>query len=223
MTSSVELPGLERLMDLCHRQKLGLKTLPPGQTVPGTGTLVEGLPFDPILAAVYTRLGYAVFAAEAHADLVLTRYDDTDKKVEENNQWWSKRLREQLALPTFIFAGEPMTAYHYATVPALSDADGRQPVVHVDIYEDIYAMPVASDVDCFFDAYSRYLEALLALQGGREEGASLLTFPWGVPEIIGRDGRLVELIHQGRFDSLMVNAEALGWSRKVVNAGLSRM
>ena len=222
MTSSVELPGLERLIDLCHRQKLGLKTLPPRQTPPRVGTLVEGLPFDPILAAVYARLGYAAFAIEAHADLALKRHDDTASQIEETNHWWSKRLREQLPLPTFVFAVEPMTAYYYATVPVLSDAEGRQPVVLVDTYEDIYALPVASSVDCFFDAYSRYLEALLALPDGREKGASLLSFPWGVPDIIGRDGRLVELIHQGRFDSLMVNAEAQGWARKVVNAGLTR-
>jgi hypothetical protein len=223
MTSSVELPGLERLIDLCHQQKLGLKTLPPDRTAPETGTLVQGLPFDPVLAAVYHRLGYAVFAAEAHADLALRRYDNTAKQLVEDNQWWSERLREQLALPTFIIAVEPMTAYRYATVPALSDAEGRQPVVLVDPYEDPYALPVASNVDRFFEAYSRYLEVLLALPNGREEGASLLSFPWEVPDIIGRDGQLVELIHQGRFDSLMVNTEALGWSRKVVNAGLSRM
>ena len=223
LKNMMELPGLDRLMNLCRRHDLGLKVAPPSPAPIKAGTLVTGLVFDQVLAAVYARLGYAVFAAEIPAaGLFLTRYDDTKKKVEEDSRWWSERSREQLALPTFIFAGEPMMAYRYATVPELANEQDDQPVVFIDPYEDPYALPIASNVDRFLDAYSRYLEALLALPNAREE-AGLLTFPWGVPDIIGRDGRLVELIHQGRFDSLMVNAEAQGWARKVVNAGLSRM
>jgi hypothetical protein len=180
---------------------------------------MAGLPFDPVLSAVYARLGFAAFATDADG-IVLRRYDDVERKLEEDNHWWSEGHRERLALTTFIFAGEPMMAYHYATVPALADARGRQPVVMVDVYEEHYALPVASDVDRFFDAYARYLEALMAIPGPKKE--SQLSFPWGVPEVIGRDEKLVELIHSGRFDLLMPNAEARGWASRVVNAARSR-
>jgi hypothetical protein len=209
----VKLPGLERLMEVCRRLHLQLKTSPPSHTPPRAGALMAGLPFDGVLSAVYTQLGYAAFATDADG-IVLRRYDDTERKLEEDNRWWSEGSRARLALPTFIFAGEPMMAYHYATVPDLADAQGRQPVVMVDVYEDPYAMPVASDVDSFFDAYSRYLESMKAIPEGREE--TQMTFPWNVSAIIGRDTRLVELIREGRFDLLMTNHEVRDWSRKVI-------
>jgi hypothetical protein len=215
----VELPGLERLMEICHRLKLQLQTSPPSQSPPKAGELIAGLSMDRVLSAVYSRLGFAVFATDVDG-IILRRYDDTERKLEEDNRWWSEGYRKRLALPTLIFAGEPMMAYHYATVPSLADAQGRQPVVMVDVYEDPYAIPVASDVDCFFDAYSRYLESLMAIPGAREETS--MTFPWSVSDIIGRDARLVEMIHEGRFDVLMPNIEARGWSQKVVNAGRAR-
>jgi hypothetical protein len=156
------------------------------------------------------------------AGIVLYRSNDEGRELEDDNERWLEDYREQLALPTFVFAGEPMMAYRFATVPSLADEQGRQPVVHVDVYEDPYAQPIASDVDHFFKTYSYFLEALLAIPEARHE-AGLLTFPWEVPEIIGRDGRLVQLIQAGRFDSLMLNTETMGWARKVVNAGLSRV
>lgn len=205
-------------METCRRLQLRLKSSPPSHTPPKAGALMAGLPFDRVLSAVYAQLGYAAFATDVDG-IVLRRYDDAERKLEEDNRWWSERYRARLALPTFIFAGEPMMAYHYATVPELVDAQGRQPVVMVDVYEEPYAMPVASDVDAFFDVYSRYLESLKAMPEGREEVQ--LTFPWNVPALIGRDGRLVEMILQGRFDRLMTNHEVQDWSRRVVNAGQS--
>lgn len=177
---------------------------------------MTGVPFDRVLSAVYAQLGYAAFATDVDG-IVLRRYDDTERKLEEDNRWWSEGYRARLALPTFIFAGEPMMAYHYATVPEFADAQGRQPVVMVDVYEEPYAMPVASNVDTFFDTYSRYLEHLKATPGSME--GSQLTFPWDVSAIIGHDRRLVEMIQEGRFDPLMTNREVQDWSRKVVNAG----
>jgi hypothetical protein len=217
--ASVEMPGLERLMESCRRLQLQLKTSLPAQIPPKAGALMAGLPFDRVLSAVYAQLGFAAFAADVDG-IVLRRYDDVERKLEEDNRWWSEGHRKRLVLPTFIFAGEPMMAYHYATVPDLADAQGRQPVVMVDVYEEPYALPVASNVDHFFDAYSRYLESLMALPGARE--GTPLTFPWSIPAIIGRDAALVKMIQDGRFDLLMPNTEARGWSRKVVSAGHAR-
>lgn len=214
-----ELPGLTRLIETCRRLQLQVKISPPAHVPPKAGGLMAGLPLDPVLAEVYAQLGAAAFATDVDG-LILRRYDDTERNLEEDNRWWSAGHRERLSIPTFIFAGEPNLAYHYATVPALADAEGRQPVVMVDVYEDPYALPVASDVDDFFDAYSRYLETLMAIPGAREEAQ--LAFPWSVASIIARDGRLMKMIHEGRFDPLMPNVEALGWSRKVVSVGRAR-
>jgi hypothetical protein len=147
---------------------------------------MAGLPFDPVLAAVYARLGQGAFATDV-AGIILSRFDDEERKLEGDNQWWSEGYRKRLALPTFIFAAEPLMAYHYATVPSLADGQGRQPVVWIDVYEEPYALPVASTVDRFLEIYARYLETLMAMPKAREEGDTLLTFPWGVPDLIARD------------------------------------
>ncbi|MBN1206680.1 MAG: hypothetical protein JXB05_17485 [Myxococcaceae bacterium] len=179
--------------------------------------LVAGLPFDPVLAAVYSRVGFAAFATDV-GGIVMRRYDDTARKVEEDNEWWSQGYRTQLALPTFIFAGEPFIAYHYATVPALADDQGRQPVVMVDVNEGPYALPVASNVDRFFETYAGYLEALMALPHAREGGASLV-FPWDVPEVIGRDARLMELLRAGSFSPIMkADRTTSSWVEQVTAA-----
>ncbi len=202
MSTPQELPGLEQLNQVCRKLGLQVETAPAGRTPPQPGMLVVGLPFDPVLAAVYTHVGFATFATDV-VGIVVRRYDDTARKVEEDNQWWSQGYRKQLALPTFIFAGEPFMAYHYATVPSLADEQGRQPVVMVDVYEEPYALPVASNVDRFFETYARYLEALMALPNAREEGGALLVFPWDIPKIIGNDARLVELLRAGSFSPIM--------------------
>jgi hypothetical protein len=210
-----ELPGLERLMEVCRRLELGLETAPPSRSPPEAGALMEGLPFDPMLAAFYARFAYAVFAMDV-TGIIMEPLSDEDRQLEEQNAWWSRGYRQRLALPTLIFAGEPHMAYHYAVVPSLADEQGLQPVVRVDVYEEPYALPVASCVDRFFETYSRYLEALVALPQGREEGGALLTFPWDVPDLIARDASLVEGIRTGRFDPFMPGAEEQTWARRVV-------
>lgn len=222
MERLMELPGLKRLFEVCRRLNLQTKFSPPGHTPPKAGTLMSGLPLDPLLAAVYAQLGHAAFATDV-AGIILRRQDDDEQKLEEDNQWWSEAYRDQLAMPTLIFAGEPLMAYHYATVPSLADDQGLQPVVKVSAYEDLYALPVASSVDGFFDAYSRYLEALLELPEAREEGDTSLLFPRHVPHIIGRDRRLVEMMRDGRFAQFTPDAEEQEWMQQVMAAGSSGM
>jgi hypothetical protein len=60
----IPLPGLERLLEVCQRLNLGLETSPPAREPLRAGSLLEGVPFDPVLASVYARLGHAVFAAK---------------------------------------------------------------------------------------------------------------------------------------------------------------
>jgi hypothetical protein len=79
MLPELELPGLER----------------SSSTPLEAGTLIAGLPLDPMLAAVYTRLGYAAFATDV-AGLVLSRSNDEERELEEENERWLKNYREQL-------------------------------------------------------------------------------------------------------------------------------
>lgn len=214
MKPTEALPGLERLMEVCRRLNLHLQTAPPAQAPPRAGSLVEGLPLDPGLAALYAHVGAAEFATDV-AGIVLQPLNDTDRQFEEQNRWWREGYRPQLALPTLIFAGEPLLAYHYATVPALADEQGYQPVVWVDVYEEKYALPVASSVDHFLEAYSRYLEALMALPRARDKEGTLLVFPWDASAIIGRDSRLVARMRAGHFDPFMPGPEQMAWAHQV--------
>jgi len=195
------LPGLERLMEVCQRLNLSLETLPPAREPLKAGSLLEGLPFDPVLASVYARLGLARFATElTAAGWRLKRSDDQQHKLEEENKRWRERWWEELGEPMIVFGGD---LYTYATVPRLADERGRQAVVQVDTYEEPYALPVASNVDRFFDTYSRYLEAVVADPDYQRTGDSDLLFPWHTTELLARDERLVELMRAGCFDSLM--------------------
>ena len=214
---SMTLPGLERLVEVCQRLNLGLETSPPAREPMKAGSVLEGVPFDPVLASVYTRLGHAVFATNV-STWTLTRSDDQEHRLKENNKWWRENYWEMLGVPIIVFGGG---VYSYATVPGLADELGRQPVVEVNTYEyDPKVMPVASNVDRFFDSYSRYLEAVAAEPSYQESGEVDFTYPWDSTEILARDERLVELMRAGRFDSLMkhVDETTWRWAAKVMGA-----
>jgi len=215
---SMTLPGLERLVEVCQRLNLGLETSPPAREPMKAGSVLEGVPFDPVLASVYARLGHAVFATNV-STWTLTRSDDQEHRLKENNKWWRENYWEMLGVPIIVFGGG---VYSYATVPGLADELGRQPVVEVNTYEyDPKVMPVASNVDRFFDSYSRYLEAVAAEPSYQESGEVDFTYPWDSTEILARDERLVELMRAGRFEPLMKNAdeETRRWAAKVMGDG----
>jgi len=135
--------------------------------------------------------------------------------LEADNQWWRENYWERLGEPFIVFGGDMGMAYNHATVPRLADDWGRQPVVRIDTYEyEPYVMPVASNVDRFFDSYSRYLEALVADPQGD------LIFPWHATDILARDERLVELMRTGQFDALMKNVDDVTrrWAAKVMGS-----
>jgi hypothetical protein len=219
---SIALPGLERLMEVCQRLNLGLKTSPPAREPLRAGSSLEGIPFDPVLASVYARLGHAAFATKVMG-WVLTQSDDEAHRLEEKNKRWREEWWGELGEPVIVFGGD---IYTYATVPGLADAWGRQPVVEVNTYEfdEPYVMPIASNVDRFFDSYSRYLEALVAHPRYQASGETDLLFPWHATDILARDERLVELMRAGRFDSLMKNTRESNatrrWFAKVTGASL---
>jgi hypothetical protein len=179
---------------------------------------LEGVPFDPVLASVYARLGHAAFATQEIC-WVLAQSTDAAHDLEENNKWWRETWWKELGMPVIVFGGD---VYSYATVPDLADGQGRQPVVMVDTYEskpDV--MPVASDVDRFFDTLARYLEALVAHPRYQKYGEMEFSFPWDATGILARDERLVEMMRAGRFEPLMKNAdeETRRWAVKVMGGG----
>ena len=219
MKEPMDLPGLERLMEVCRRLSLRLETLPPAREPLKAGSLLEGLPFDPVLASVYARVGHARFATGlGGAGWNLEHSDDHAHELEEENKRWRERQWEGLGEPVIVFG---CNLYTYATVPSLADERGWQPVVEVDTYEpELIVMPVASNVDRFFDTYSRYVEALVADPRYLETGETDLLFPWDVTEVLARDERLVELMRAGRFDALMKNDDnsMRHWAAKVMGS-----
>jgi hypothetical protein len=215
---TMALPGLERLLEVCQRLDLGLRTSPPAREPLKAGSLLEGVPFDPVLASLYARLGHAAFATKVMG-WVLSFSDDQVHTLEEDNKWWRERWWDALGQPVIPFGGDMGLAYTYATVPGLADSWGRQPVVRVDTYESVPdIMPIASNVDRFFDSYSRYLEAVVADPYYQESGDTDLIFPWHATGILARDERLVELMRAGRFDPLMkhMDDETRAWAAKVM-------
>jgi len=199
-----------------------------------------GLPFDPLLAAVYVRSARMTFGGTLEG-FYLYRANEAKDLIEENEavrEFWPEAFRRSL----LVFAGEPALAYYFATVPTLADDKAIQPVVWVDTYEDLYAMPIASSVDRFFDTYSHSLERQVGLiredaesKARREaefgppapdslralldEGTPRINFPWAVPDLVARDEPLVELLRAGRFDFLLESSpDALSWAAKVLAA-----
>jgi hypothetical protein len=172
-----------------------------------------------LLAAVHACVGY--IGIEEEFFLLRIRDERNFDLGRVNEEWrrdWPEPFRSLL-----VFAKEDRLAYYFATVPALASESAPQPVVKVDVHEELYALPVASDVDRFFETYSRYLEALVASPDYEEDGAAALTFPWDVPELIARDQPLVELLRAGRFDFLMAkSADARKWVSQVVAASVRR-
>jgi hypothetical protein len=84
---------------------------------------------------------------------------------------------------------------------------------------DRFVLPIASDVDRFFDTLSRYIEILVEDEGYRLDGIRGVEFPDNVPELIARDRRLVEMIVTGRFDFIMnLGDEFQDWLARVKSA-----
>jgi hypothetical protein len=211
MRSVSALPGFERLLEVCRSRVHPMKLEPPLES--------GGLLVDPVLAAVHARVGY-LWVRDGFS-LFPARHERRPDLRRENEHW-----RRQWAEPfgsLLVFARDDRLAYSYATVPSLADERGAQPVVWVDVYEALYAVPVASDVDRFFDTWARYLESAPEVPGGEEYAPLDRTFPWSASELIARDRPLVELLRAGRFDFLMEkNAEARRWAGQVLDARVSR-
>jgi hypothetical protein len=215
MPASSPLPGLDRLIVVCQQHSLPLELSSPLPSAPRPGELVLGEPFDPQLAAAYQRLGAAEFGP-----LTLYGPHSGEQGLLQRNEWLRQydwvHLRSIL-----VFGKKTGHAYYCGTVPQLGSGQGLQPVVYIDCHETIFAVPIASSVDRFFDLYSRYLELLAADSGYGQSGAMLITFPWRMTHLITRDEPLMEQVLAGRFDFLADNyRDGLEWLQRLRTARL---
>jgi hypothetical protein len=212
MEPDISLSGLDRLLEVCRKSGISTQLEPPTSPLSAT----DELSVDPLLEALHARVGYIALKEEF---FLLRIKDEQGLDIARVNEGWRRDWAEPFR-SLLVFAKEDRLAYYYAMVPGLANEKRLQPVVKVDIHEDLYALPVASDLNRFFDVYSRYLEALVKAPYYEEDGSSALIFPWQVPEFIGRDKPLVEMIRAGRFDFLMErNADAQEWVREVLRLG----
>ncbi|WNG54325.1 hypothetical protein F0U59_05665 [Archangium gephyra] len=217
MVSEMPLPGLERLMDVCRKHGFSVESSPPGRSIPAAGELVAGHPFDPVLATVYRRMG-GLHIAGKDGELLLHRLDDQVDGLALATGARRRGTQEPFH-SSVAFGCIPDLAYYFAVVPGLADERGLQPVIYINAYAERYVLPVASDVDRFFDTFSRYLDILVADEGYRLDGMRGVDFPLGVPELIARDRRLVEMLGTGRFDFIMnLGDEYRDWLARVKSA-----
>jgi hypothetical protein len=199
---TMDLSGLDRLLEASRQYGVPVETGPSSSIPPRAGELLEGLPIDPLLATAYARVGRLSLGPSRQ--LLMRCDNETNTLLRENKEWqsyfphefWPEHFR-----PLIIFGGNML--YRYALVPALANTDGIQPVVFVDPYEEIYVLPIASNLNRFFDAFSRYVKILAADPEYRAKGTPSIGFPWRTPEIIAKDLLLVEMIKKGLFDRLM--------------------
>jgi hypothetical protein len=187
-----------------------LKLKPPLPATPAPGDLILGGPFDGQLAAFYQRYGGAELGP-----LSLYRPGADEHDLIQWNEWM--RRHDTLHFhASLIFGWETGFSIYFATVPRLADDQGIQPVIYLEAVDMLTCVPVASSVDSFFDTYSRYLEVMVVDPEYLYSHVPGITFPWGVPQLIARDGPLLKQVRAGRFDFLTrSDKEAHQWVQQL--------
>ncbi|WP_375772237.1 hypothetical protein NR798_15555 [Archangium gephyra] len=192
------MPGLERLLAVCEKYLVQARIRKSWGGAPTAGSLLLSRPLDPMLAAFYSRLGGLLLDSGLYVNACDEQVNGILMANEHVQRHWPEPFRSLL-----VFGGQEALSYTYATAPSLADAQGFQPVVEVNPYEDFYALPIASNVDRFFDTYAHYLTLVYETPEIREERGAWPVFPWDVPELIAADRTLMGMIVDGRFDFLM--------------------
>lgn len=203
------LPGLDRLIAVCQRHSVPMKLSPPLASAPQRGESIFGEPLDPQLAALYQRLGAAEFSRPAEfSGLALYGPGSDEGGLIRRNEWLRERGAVQY-LSSLVFGWEVGFAFYHGVAPRLAGPRGLQPVLFISAMEALYAIPVASSVDRFFDLYASYLELAAEPREFEEIGVH---FPWDVQHLIVQDAPLMEQVRAGRFDFLAGDdKDALDW------------
>lgn len=190
--------GFEALRAACERLLIPADFGPPRADAPES---VLGRPLEPALRALYREHDGVWWSAPGFS-LRVYPLDGPDAL-----EWRNEGLRRSGAdyAPPYpfddllAFAQYGRQASYLATVPALADGSGRQPVLYLDTNEDPWAVPVASSVDAAFALLSRYLDrstARLGLAGLDEAG-----FPFDALELVAADAPLRGKAASGGFDA----------------------
>ena len=210
MPSETALPGFDHLLEVCRRKGLDVKQEPPlASGAHPVSPTVAGQGMDPQLAAVHTRLRYLWVRDGLY--LFLERHPLRPDLHAVNAEW---RTWEAPFGSLLVFAKDDRLAYCYALLPpAPGQARGPRPVVWVDVYEDLYALPVASSLDAFLDTFARFLDAPPEEPRWKGSGGlPLPAFPWSASALIARDTALMKLLRAGELDFLFQhNARARDW------------
>jgi hypothetical protein len=192
----VELLGFDRLIATCRAFGMDVRLQPPATALPGD---VRGQPLDPQLAALLRRADGAFLYGRNWEHSIrrsgeLVDFGGPEDLADCGGTW--RLLRDDWPrIGHFILFGQyGAQARHAATVPALAGTGGTQPVVHVDINEELYVVPLASSVDRWLHLTVRYLERV-----GSDKATSDLGFPRDVPDLVAEDSALVALLKAGAF------------------------
>lgn len=207
------LPGFERLVATCRRYQLPLELSPAAGDAPGAGALLLGKPVDPVLAAVYGRVGRSRIG-----DFSLYGPGEGEYGL----RWMNELLRgagHEVFLASVVFGQLPSLAYYFAAVPHLADPHGLQPVIFIDDNLEKQVLPIASNVDRFFDVYAQALEDFASVTDAQSRDWVDIDHPPPSPELLAGDHALVELLQAGRFDGLVsTDPESQEWIQQVLHA-----
>lgn len=196
MSTDSMLPGLDRLIEICQRHSLPLQLSPPITPPPKQGEILLGAPLDPQLAAVYQRLG----AAEL-GEFALYGLTPEEGGLIAENTWLRQRGQVQYC-SALVFGWEPGFSFYYGAVPQLADAQGIQPVIYIEAMDVLFAVPIASSIDRFFDLYSRYLEFMVQDPNYASGEVPHVQFPWHMRTYVAQDIPLIHQVRAGHFDFL---------------------
>ncbi len=187
-----------------------MKLSPPLAPAPRQGESLFGEPLDPQLAAVYQRLGAGEFF-----EFALYGPSSGEEGLIPRNKWLREHDEVQYR-SSLVFGWEPGFAFYYGTIARLASHQGLQPVVYISAMEALFAVPVASSVDRFFDLYSRYLELVAVDPDYVASGMTRVNFPWGVRHLIVQDKPLIARVREGSFDFLTNDYHgALEWLQEL--------
>lgn len=194
MSPSGSFPGFDRLVATARRLELPIVLQPSSEPLPDTTEL--GVPLDSGLKDFFRiinggqiwRLSFLPYAPPPSRLLSINR---SIRDARGNGRLSRTLLFAQLGhQPTFI-----------STFALALSVGQAQPVTYVDLAEDALLVPIASSVNACLELLAAYLQALEERSGSVDSGLMEWIFPWTVPDLVGRDRRLVELIQQGEFDS----------------------
>ena len=165
-----------------------------------------------MLAGIYSRAGRATLG-----DIELYRPGSGPDGVLDVNAWL--RGRGQAPFPACVLFGQVSNlAYYYGVVPALADARGVQPVLYIDMQEELLVVPVASSVDWLFNQLARFMELLPGEPDFIPGRCSTTMFPFAAAGLIAQDTALVEMMRTGRFDGLVTrDEESQRWMQQVLD------